>query len=68
MNKTFTSKKNLSPLVSSEKDLFAELEMMNSDNEINIPDDYVIENILNYSKALSIKQIKSGAIIETVLN
>jgi len=65
MNKTFTySKKLISPKFKAE----SEIEMIKSNPIEHEPDQNVIENILNYSKALSIRKSKNLEFIETVLN
>lgn len=61
MNKTSTSKKIItSPIQMNEKD--------NAEEFPYEPGNNVINNILNYSKALSIKKSKSMSHFEIVLN
>ena len=64
MSKIFTLKK------SSSKNLTTEAEIeMNDLSEISFePNKNVIENILNFSKALSVRKSKHIEFIETVLN
>lgn len=60
MNKTFTQKKiNTSDYFKEEKKL----------NNITVePSEQTINTILNYSKALSIKKVKSIDYVEMILN
>lgn len=69
MNKTFTySKKLKSPKFTEEKEqtMIDLLDSLNLKEEE--PSQNVIDNILNYSKALSIRKSKNINFIETVLN
>ena len=60
MNKTSTKKITTSPKLNEEID---------SEKEFPYePGDHVISNILNYSKALSIRKSTSGECFEMVLN
>lgn len=58
MNKT-TTKKFIDELTNS---------IDNAEKSFCLPQQNVINNILNYSKALSVRKAKSGQTIEIVLN
>lgn len=61
MDKTSTQKKFITPVNTKKNEMF--------DNELSLkPSDGIINNIINYSKALTIKESKSMEYFEMVLN
>lgn len=63
MNKTFTQKK-----ISTSQSQKVNEVLENASDFTSEPDANIINNILNYSKALSIRKSKNVEYIETVLN
>ncbi|MBL4624113.1 MAG: hypothetical protein JKY42_03095 [Flavobacteriales bacterium] len=58
----------LAEFTQNESQLLAELGLVAEDEVTESPSQYVVDSVLNYSKALSIRKSKIVGNIETVLN
>ena len=68
MNKKFTLE-NLTTFTRNEKEILASVGLTKSKKEeISSPGQHVIDNLLNYSKALSIRKSETFGKMEMVLN
>ena len=58
----------LAEFTQNESQILAELGLCTKDEVIETPSQHVVDNVLNYSKALSIRKSKIVGTIESVLN